>query len=334
VLADPRVPGAPSGQWWPPVMLNAEWITAHAGDFDVMHVHFGVESLGIDALSAALSSLDRAGRPLVYTVHDLEHPQLSDQAHHRAQLDLLIAHAGALITLTRGAAEEIGRRWGREATVIAHPRMANPGLLESALIQTGPLGVGIHLRDVRPNVDGPGTVRALTAALGELARSGIETEGRVVMFDRVRDPRAAAAVTDLACDCPQMALERRPRLSDAELIVDLSQLDVSLLPYRHGTHSGWAELCWDLGLEMLGSPVGHIADQHHEPEFLQTCDLTDTTALASALATRAEPKRLSRQRRERAMTMALRRADRDRQAPGLAAAHRAVYRQVLAEPVR
>ena len=104
-------------------MLDGSWIEGHAADFDLMHLHFGSESLSLEQLASALDALQRTGRPLVYTVHDLVHPQLTDQDHHRAQLDLLVTRAQELVTLTSGAAREIARRWGRRATVIPHPRM-------------------------------------------------------------------------------------------------------------------------------------------------------------------------------------------------------------------
>ena len=34
-----------------------------------------------------------------------------------------------------------------------------------------------------------------------------------------------------------------------------------VLPYRFGTHSGWIELCRDLGVHVLAPDCGHYADQ-------------------------------------------------------------------------
>ena len=48
---------------------------------------------------------------MVYTAHDLEHPQLGDQAAYARQLDELIVGADAAITLTEGAASAIRDRW-------------------------------------------------------------------------------------------------------------------------------------------------------------------------------------------------------------------------------
>ena len=341
LLDDPRPPGAPPGRWWPPVMLDAAWIAEHAGRFDVLHLHFGTESLSIAALSRALDALARARRPWVYTVHDLVNPQLADQRHHLAQLDLLIPRASELITLTAGAADEIARRWGRSCEVIAHPRMLSarpplaPPAARSEADRTGAgapqapaFTVGVHLRDLRPGIDGPGTAAGLAGAIRRLRADGLDARGRIVLFDRVRDAAQAAAVHHAAAGVPELVVVQAPRLSDAALVAQLSALDVSLLPYRHGTHSGWAELCWDLGVAVLGAPVGYVAEQHTEPGWFSATDPTDPVALADVL------RRLAHARPDAASSppgparkavTATRRAQRDARQPALAQAHRDVY---------
>ena len=51
------------------------------------------------------------------------------------------------------------------------------------------------------------------------------------------------------------------RLSDAELWDYLAGLDVLVLPYRFGTHSGFVEACYDLGTTVLATRVGFLAEQ-------------------------------------------------------------------------
>ena len=337
LLADPRPPGAPPGQWWPPVMLDAAWIARHADCFDVLQIHFGTESLSIAALSSALDALAAAGRPWVYTVHDLSNPQLADQRHHADQLDLLIGSANEVITLTHGAAAEIARRWGRASTVIAHPRMLSAPLPLAAPAGAGApqapaVTVGVHLRDLRPSIDGPGVARGLVGAIDRLAGDGIDARGRIVLFDRVRDAAAAEAVRAAVAGSPRIVVVQTPRLSDAALLSDLSRLDVSLLPYRHGTHSGWAELCWDLALPVAGAAVGYIAEQHVEPGWFSACDPTDPVSLATALrgpACGTPAGHYPWPGRPREAVMAARRQLRELSQPGLAAAHRAVYLRAL-----
>jgi hypothetical protein len=50
--------------------------------------------------------------------------------------------------------------------------------------------------------------------------------------------------------------------SDEQLWGYLHGLDVSVLPYRFGTHSGWLEACHDLGTWVAAPDCGFYAQQH------------------------------------------------------------------------
>lgn len=280
VLPDPPVPGAPAGQWWPPVALTAEWLTAHAADYDVLHVHFGLESFSPGELRAALDAARRVGRPVVYTVHDLDNPQLVDQEPYRALLDVIVPAADHLLTLTPGTAAEIERRWGRRSRVLAHPT-----LLEHAVVAPGaPDGVtrvGIHVRDLRPNIDAERAVLAAVDAVALLADEGVEVEIEVLMNEHVRSDENAARVIAAAAAHPAVQVRRTPHLSDAEVERWLGGLDLFVLPYRHGTHSGWVELCYDLGIGVAGTDVGYIKAQH--PSDFTVVDLDEARTLADAV---------------------------------------------------
>lgn len=108
------------GGWWPPLMLDPLWIRGHAGEYDVFHVHFGFDGKSTSELRETVAALDV---PLVVTVHDLRNPHHRDTALHDAQIDVLIEHAAALVTLTHGAAREIASRWRRECEVLTHPHV-------------------------------------------------------------------------------------------------------------------------------------------------------------------------------------------------------------------
>ena len=262
VLPDPVPLHGRPGQWWPPVMWDAEWIADNALSFDVMHVHFGMESFSDAHMRQAIASLGGARRPLVVTVHDLENPQLSEQDRHLRQLSVLIDAADALITLTPGAAHEIQTRFGRTAAVIRHPRILRNVLPFADRPLEGPPRIGIHLKDLRPNVDGPGAVSTAIAALRELERDDVVLE--VHLHELVRDEAAAQEVRALAEAASEVELRVHGRLDDEALAAALSRLSAAILPYRHGTHSGWLELCWDLGVPVLAPDVGYLWEQHQD----------------------------------------------------------------------
>ncbi len=327
VLPDPPPPGAPPGRWWPPVMLDRAWIEAHAAEFDLMHLHFGSESLSVEQLASALDALQRTARPLVYTVHDLAHPQLTDQGHHRAQLDLLVMRAQELITLTPGAAQEIAQRWGRHATVIPHPRMLPADARLPPAAPREAIVAGVHLRDLRPNINGPAVTRALVDATAQLRARSVPAEARIAMFDHVRDPAARDEIRAACAGATHVSLVEQRRPDDTALVTALCALDASVLPYTHGTHSGWAELCWDLGVPVVGAPVGYISEQHADPGWFIAWDPADPVSLAAAIENVAAGRRGAT--RGAAAVQHERRRERDLAQPAITHAHRQVYVRAL-----
>lgn len=313
--------------------LTSEWLSAHADDFDVLHVHFGLESFTAAELQASLQTARRLGRPVVYTVHDLENPQMVDQTPYLALLDTMIPGADHLLTLTPGAAAEIVARWGRESRVVPHPTLLGDSTGEGgdpaervargerdAPGADATIRVGIHLRDLRPNIAAEKAVAAAVETAELLAESGCTVVFDILLNARDRDTAQAARIVDAASAHPSVSLRRTERLSDAAVEAWIAGLDLFVLPYRHGTHSGWVELCYDLGVPVAGTAVGHIADQH--PAEFSTIDLDDAHTLAAAVR-RAHDARESRT--TRATRLSQRRIERLTQREDVRAVHAAVY---------
>ncbi|WP_284250326.1 glycosyltransferase [Litorihabitans aurantiacus] len=330
-LPDPLPDPGDPGRWWPHAVLDPAWIRANADRIDLVHTHFGAESLPTGRLAAALAEMRRLRIPLVHTVHDLSNPQLLDQRGHEADLDLLLAHAAAVVTLTPGAATEVARRWGRTARVIAHPAVLDPaGRTTVGAPPPAALVVGVHLRDLRPGIDGETAVATLVGAVRALRADGVDAVARVIVNDRVREPEVLERLRAVVADAADLvrtdghAAARilvRPRVDDAELEREVADLDVALLPYRHGTHSGWVELCHDLGVPVVGPAVGYAHEQHPQ-EYVVAKD--GPAALAEALTTAAA--RGTRPGTHARRTLVERRAQQRRaDRPGIALAHHEVY---------
>lgn len=347
VVRLPDVPPADAapGQWWPPVVFDPAWLRTHADEFDLVHLHFGLESFPLEHVDRVLATLRELRKPVVYTVHDLTNPQLTDQEPHRAQLAHLVAAADALITLTDGAAAEIEDRWGRRPVTIPHPNvfpLDEPAPIGSP---SGAVVVGMHLRDLRPNIDAVGATETLLAAVAMLRAGGVDVVGRVHLNDRVRDPETRDRIVELITQAQEqeparaqepepaqaqdhaVELVEGPRLSDDDLASSLADLDVAVLPYRHGTHSGWVELCHDLGVAVVGPRVGHAGEQH--PGSFTAFDRGDPASLARALtdatSTAARPGSPAR-----AALVAARRAERRVERVAIQAAHHDVYASAAA----
>ncbi|WP_217615379.1 glycosyltransferase [Cellulomonas sp. GbtcB1] len=333
LLPDPTPPGAEPGRWWPPVVLDPAWVRAHAAEADLLHVHFGTESFAPEHLARTLAAAREQGWPVVVTVHDLEHPQLTDQDGYRAQLDVLVPGADALVTLTPGAAAEIRARWGRDARVVPHPRLL--GEVPEGGGAPAPGGervVGLHLKDLRPNVDAPAATRALLAAVADLRASGVAVRAEVRLHRAVRDEAARAEVRALcAAAGSAVDLVEHDRLDDDALAAALAGLDACVLPYAHGTHSGWLELCWDLGVPVAAPAVGYYAEQHPDGSVETSGPVGDAAGLAGALRRLLAAETSTRPgTTERAALVRDRRAERLTADRAAAEQHAALYRDLLA----
>ncbi|MCL8252175.1 glycosyltransferase family 1 protein [Aeromicrobium fastidiosum] len=324
-LPDPPTSGrSEQSQWWPPTMLAAAWVHRHHESFDVFHVHFGFDARTPAELADLVDALRTHGKPLVLTVHDLRNPHHADRREHDAQLDVLVPAAQGLVTLTRGAAAEIAGRWGRWPTVIAHPHVVE--VEQMAQLQAGRTSrpgrtarVGLHLKSVRAGMDPRIVLPALVRAVEGIEGAVLQVNGHAELLEpggRAYDAELAGLVHDLG---DRIDLRVHEYFTDDELWAYLSSLDVSVLPYRFGTHSGWLEACRDVGTAVVAPSCGYYADQGPVETYLLDEDLFDESTLEAAVRralVRAEP----------AATV----ADRERQRLEVAVAHRRLYESLLA----
>ena len=278
VRTGPQGPGwAPSPCWDP------AWLAVHGDRIDVVHVHFGFEHLTGDQLREWVAALRRLGIGLVLTVHDLENPHLLDQGPQLRALVVLVGAADVVLTLTPGAAREIGDRYGRSADVVPHPHLVDLARMAAARPQHDGFVVGLHAKDranCRPERVADELDRAVVSLPGGRRQPG---------------PRA--------------------RLTDEQLWDHLSGLDVLVLPYAFGTHSGFVEACHDLGTAVVAARTGYL----HQQQQVISFDLDEPGSLTAALS-RAYVQGPAR----RAAV-----ADRARQRDEIGDAHARVYEAVV-----
>jgi hypothetical protein len=322
-LPDEREPGQRG--WWPPRMLEAEWVRDNADGFDLFHVQFGFDGRHPEQLRELVALLAELGKPLVYTVHDLRNPNHEEHDLHAEQMAVLIEAADALVTLTGCAAARIEKGFGRRAEVIPHPHVVPLDLLAERYATPRPAAdpprVGVHLKSMRANMVGVPLLRALT----EGDRIGA-ARLRVDVHREIWDPQAPAFRGDLRTTLQYLAgrgaleLHVHDYYSDVELYDYLASLDVAILPYRFGTHSGWLEACRDLGTAVVAPSCGCYADQG--PAFTYRCDEDGLDAASVRDAVR---------RAIDADAGGGTRLWRQGQRQEIAAAHERLYRRVLSE---
>lgn len=250
--------------WWLDDPLDLERVSAIAAQIDLIHLHFGYEHKTVAEIDAWCRQLRRHRLPLVLTIHDLDHPHLSDSSTHRAQLERLVPEAAALTTLTNGAAATIERCLGRRPIVVEHP----PIVLEPPNVPRRPRTIGVDLRAPRP---GHLPSEPVVVALGLAATAlGATVEVSVSPNAERQLARAVAA----AGASPAVALRvDRSRLDDEAFARLQASYEVVVLPYRHATHSGRVEVCRDVGTKVLATDCGYLAEQWPLVTTVQQDDL-------------------------------------------------------------
>ena len=211
-----------------------------------------------------MTELRRWGKGLVYTAHDLRNPHHLDRRQHDAHLDVLVPAADEVITLTPGAADEISRRWGRRPVVLPHPHVIEFGRFRPRRNGADEWTVGVHAEERARQHGPPAGHRRARRRRGRPARRPPAGQ---------RPPRRRRHRRRPARPGPDAMAAGRPRgrgssicvvhdcFSDEELWQYLESLDLSVLPYRFGTHSGWLEACFDLGTTVLAPTCGYFAQQ-------------------------------------------------------------------------
>ena len=333
---DPIVDPDEPDRWWPHPYLEPGRGAAAAEGADVVHVHFGFEHRNADQLADFADEVRAGGAKLVVTVHDLACPHVTDQAAYRRALGVLVRRADAVATLTDSAADECEARFGVRPRVIPHPPIVAAGRARALMAQVPRRAdVALSYKNVRANVvDDPRLPRALAAALARVpgARLRIHVFPEVLDPDDARHrPALAGALRELDDDpalTGSVLLDVSGAKDDDELHRELAGCAAAVLPYAFGTHSGWLEMCRDLGVRVIAPRAGHYAGQSDRPGAVTAVDMTDPDAVAAAVVEAIEAARVAGggECECEALTRA---TDPSRTTEAIAAAHADLYRKVL-----
>jgi hypothetical protein len=292
----------------PSPWLDPAYLTAHADEVDVVHVHSGYGHLPEDEIVCFTEAIRRTGVPLVTTVHQLRDPAQPLPARHDAHLRALLATAEVVFTLTPGAADEIADRYGRTPIVVAHPSIAAPDPEGG-----GERGVvGLALRS--------GTCMPEPAALVRAALNGaVNGGGRLRLF--VEPGFVLPRLGEMARSA---SLELEP-LDEERWAAQLQELHVAVLPQSRGTHSTELEICRDVGTRVVAPSCGWFADQWSDVvtygnDEEQGFDPVSLNGAVAAALTRPAPRPADR-------------AWREQQRTAVQEVHAQVYAQVVGDRV-
>ena len=242
-----------------------DWINRQTslGFFDVLHV----QSVELAKISAIQKTLDRCvadRKSIVVTVHDVEPLFPEDGEDFVSRVRLVCHFASAVIALTKRSGEEIAKRFGvvgEKVQVVPHgPVLSLRHALWKKKRKRNRLFTVGMFGGVRPNRS------FLAAAVNALY--GLESQDvRVRILSRGLNPielgpaSEALELVALAGRDARLSLELLPFPSDDEIARFVHSLDLLVLPYLCGTHSGQLELAFDLGVPVVAPAFGCYRDQ-------------------------------------------------------------------------
>lgn len=288
--------------------LDEAYLAEHADGIDVLHLHSGYGHLGVRDLESWTGTVRRLGVPLVVTVHQLREATQPARRWHDDDLRTVLATAEVVLTLTPSAADEIADRYGRTAIVLAHPSLAVPDPRLGA--ERGLVGVRLG----RPSAAVPDPVEVARAA----ASGAVSGGGRLrVLVEAGQEVQAGVRAMADRDELELVGYERQ------NLVAQLQQLHVAVLPERCGTHSRDLEVCRDVGTRVVAPSCGFFADQWSDVVTYANnerngLDPVSLTAAVSAALTRPMPRPADR-------------AWRDEQREAVRRVHSDVYAQVVAD---
>jgi hypothetical protein len=253
-------------------------------EVDVVHVLALRSGQDPVQVSAAVEVVRASGTPLVVTGYHLRDPNGGDPQAYAAQLDALIPHADAVVTLTHAAATEMRHRWGLNAIVVPHPHVVDfVRMRRQRLPRRGPLRVGVHLATLQMGQDPVLLVEALTRAAAAVDDTRLVIHAHKTVLDVGSSSYAPAAVREIHRLVRSVGgtLRLHRPLTSPQLWDHLASVEISLLPSLHGSHSIWPEACIDLGTQPLLPADTHAAAQQ---PCLTYYPHTPVEALADAFA--------------------------------------------------
>jgi glycosyltransferase involved in cell wall biosynthesis len=243
-----------------PCDVTQSWLLEHRpwDWLDVVHLHHP-DFEPITRLRVVLTECRRAGKQVVFTVHDVN-PVFGDRSAHHRKLGILAENDVPFVCLTPAAEAVIRRRFSAGTVVVPHGYVAAPGTPQRPTRrEPGPTRFLIY-GSLRANRD-----VELVLACWRFARHLAETTLHLLLRAPSRsslteDTEVWQAIREHASD-PRLRVDVLPFPADDEVNEAVSSADCLLLPYRWASHSGQLEHAFDLGVLPVAARTGFLPDQ-------------------------------------------------------------------------
>jgi len=255
--------------WWR-VSLDRRWRILHLHWIELQYTYGPTShdqaAHNLDILLEKLARLQRQGRRLVYTVHNIshhegQHPDLNQRAN-----GWIFEHADAVHVHNRFAAEQVARHYGRTHNVFIIPHGNYIGVYPREVSREearAVLGIPqnhfvyLFLGQMRPY-----------KGLDELIAAfvGLDMpDASLILVGHIADPDYAREMKRRAGQHPGIKLFPA-YVPPQEIQLYCHASDICVLPYRNATTSGAALLAFSFGSPIIAPAIGPFPELIGEDE--------------------------------------------------------------------
>lgn len=245
---------------WRRILLDPRWRILHLHWAELQYAYGTVgrdqAQINLDALLRKVAYLQKHGRKIVYTVHNInhhesQHPDLNQRANQ-----WLFAQADAIHVHSQAAAQQVQQRYQRTQNVFVIPHGNYIGVYANA----------IGRKEARQRLSIPenhfvylclGQMRPYKG-LDDLISAFIKNDmpdATLLLAGQISDERYAHKLKRLAGEHPHIRVI--PQFVPGETIQHYcNAADICVLPYRDATTSGAALLAYSFGEPIIAPAIG------------------------------------------------------------------------------
>ncbi len=245
---------------WRRILLDRRWRILHLHWVEIQYAYGLTDHdrarQNLDILLRQLAHLQKQGRKIVYTVHNInhhegQHPDLNQRANR-----WLFTHADAIHVHNRLAARQVKQRYGREQSVYAIPHGNYIGVYPNVIGRQQARErlqipadhfVYLYLGQIRP-------YKGLDALIAAFLKNDMP-DATLILAGQINDADCKRRLKRLAGEHPRIRLIPKFIPGD-EIQTYCNAADICTLPYRDATTSGAALLAFSFGKPIIAPALG------------------------------------------------------------------------------
>ncbi len=245
---------------WPRILLDPRWRILHLHWIELLYTYgptpYERAAQELDVLLRKLAYVQRHGRKIVYTVHNLnhhegQHPDLNQHANR-----WIFAHADLLHVHNHFAAEQVAKQYGRTEGVVViphgnyidvYPQDVSREEARRRLQIPSDRFVYLCLGQMRP-------YKGLDELIAAFLRRHI-SDALLLLAGQITDDAYAQRLQQLAGDHPDIRLFPQ-YIPPEDIQLFCNAADICVLPYRDATTSGAALLAFSFGKPIIAPAIG------------------------------------------------------------------------------